>query len=500
MSEQTPQGERLGVRRVDDALVVPTVRDPDDASILRGGVYGADGYVAGTAINRRSGDHGEPLPASRVPATARDGSVVEGVFGGPLTNHFGHFLLESLPRLWYAARHPELPVVWENSVDAPGGVELLGWQREILDIIGVRNAHVAVAEPTRFPILHVPDIGYRYDDWIHPQHAAFLAQYEGPAPEPGRRVWLSRGSLERGARDESSAVAERHLADAGWRIVVPEALTVAEQLDELSRAETIAGEEGSAFHLLLLMRSVAGRRFRVIRRRGPEHRNFRTIGDARGVDQEFFSLAGERIVEAEGRVVRKFSRNAVALLDALEVPVAARRHPIRGDKAAVALIRSTGVDRLLDIGARRLYAAQVSGVQTALVVSTRLEDDPRAVAKLAGRVDELPYALYVETFVTGDRPTYGMIRVDGGSAADIARDVAAAEPNATPDTVWVLPDTDDGRSVAFDLGERVGQRVQLIREGDDAAIAVAGADLGEPIERPAPAPWYRGIVSRLRRR
>ncbi|MBY0687204.1 glycosyltransferase family 61 protein [Microbacterium marinilacus] len=466
--------DRLATRLVTSAVVYPVVTRDDRPDELLMGVFDGDGeYVDRTATDRRSGLRGSPIPQDLLPEID-DGDVPEAVYAGDLHMHYGHFLLESLARLWYAAEHPELPIVWTAAHSWGDDESFRPWQREILDILGLTNPVRFVTRPTRFAALHVPDIGYRYDDWIHPDHARFLARHVGPPREPGRRIWLSRSAIDSDVRDVSAEAAERHLRAAGWFVIHPERLSVREQLDHLSRAEVIAGEEGSAFHGVLLLAELEGRRLRVIRRRGPEHRNFRTIGEARGLEQDFHSLAGERILRAEGREVTKVNRSAAALLDALDEPPALPSPPRPGDRAAAAVARSRGVSRLLVVGARTAYPAATSGARTALVVSTRLEEDPRAYRSLAGRVDELPFAQYAELFVTEPQP-YELIRVCGDDASAVVRDVDDTAAFSDEGTVWLLDDDVPGNSAAAELRARGSFAVHRESVGDDAVLRVERA-------------------------
>src|SRR5918997_3586890 len=163
----------LAVRLIKNSVVYPTIRVASHPGKLLMGVYDEnEEYVEDTVLNRRSGEQGAPVPRDLFPVVT-DADTPEAIYAGPLYFHFGHFLLESLARAWYAARHPDLPLVWSgqyNWQETP----LRPWQREILEVLELRNPTRIIADPTRFEVLHVPDIGYRYDDRFHPEHAEFL--------------------------------------------------------------------------------------------------------------------------------------------------------------------------------------------------------------------------------------------------------------------------------------------------------------------------------------
>lgn len=75
-------------------------------------------------------------------------------------------------------------------------------------------------------------------------------------PNLVNRVYLSRAKLPNSYRLlHGEQELEDRLRDFGWDIVYPEQLSIAEQLSHLASARTIAGEAGSAFHLLMALGS-----------------------------------------------------------------------------------------------------------------------------------------------------------------------------------------------------------------------------------------------------
>jgi hypothetical protein len=115
-------------------------------------------------------------------------------------------------------------------------------------------------------------------------------------------LWLSRDPAH-GRGLINRQIIERRLRDLGWTIVTFELMPVRAQLDALARAEVVAGEEALTFHNLLLLKDIGGKRFHVFRRHGPEHLSFRTIGDARGVNQQFHSCSQDAMISVSGRAV-----------------------------------------------------------------------------------------------------------------------------------------------------------------------------------------------------
>ena len=88
----------------------PTIRVGSRPGELFMGVFdGNDAYVDGSALDRRSGEKGTPVPRILYGEPV-DAPEPEAIYAGTLYFHFGHFLLESLARAWYAHRHPRAAV------------------------------------------------------------------------------------------------------------------------------------------------------------------------------------------------------------------------------------------------------------------------------------------------------------------------------------------------------------------------------------------------------
>lgn len=440
--------DSLGATQHPSAVVFPTSRDSERPGRLFMGVFDRHGaYIDGSALDRRSGERGAPAAVSDYPNTD-DADTEEAIYAGPLYFHFGHFLLESLARAWYAAEHPDIPIVWAGA-NTWHGKDFTQWQREILDILGIKNPIALVSRPTRFRKLHLPDIGYRYDDRFHPDHARFLARYEGPPQEPSHRLWLSRSLWAKDARDLNIDVTERRLRDEGWTILHPQRLSVRQQLDEISRASVIAGEEGSAFHSVILLAGVKNKKLRIFRRQGPEHRNLRTIAARRVIDQEFFTVKHEVILQSRGRYVVKTSGSASEILDALKVPVRptlVRPSVVQPQLDILEALRAgLRAKRYLDTGEVG-DAFHLTPIQDKVAVDEFFTFDPRQFEKAGAAYYELPFERYVDAGLWHAREDgqldpslkqFDIIRLSGRREEIFAR-FAIGQKLAGPTTVWFI--------------------------------------------------------------
>ncbi len=232
--------------RIDDALLGPVRRDPKAGR----------GYsiLARSSTGEDLADLRHPWCGFRAPDEEEPGRLDKAVYGGLHMNHFGHFLLEAMSRLWFLRAHPGATVLW-HSLDLP--VPHAPWpgrMAELARLLGLGDyRNVSIKGPLRVGELVVPPHGYRPGAALDPEQARALRVVK-PLPRAIDRLWLSRSALpDQFGRLLGEADLEAKLAERGWTIFHPERHPVAEQARTLARANAVAGFAGSAFHAILLL-------------------------------------------------------------------------------------------------------------------------------------------------------------------------------------------------------------------------------------------------------
>lgn len=208
------------------------------------------------------------------------------IYGGMLMNHFGHFLVEAMSRLWFIQERPQLPILW-HSISLPvAHTPWPGWMDEVWALLGLRaRHHHIILKPVQCDTVILPRSGLVATNRLHPRQVAALACVREPNTSVGRRVWLSRAGLpSQFGRIEREEVVEASLVARGWTVVRPEALAVAAQAGIFAHADIVAGFAGSAFHAVLL--TVAPRSRLLLVERPSVHRNYyEAIAVARNLKQ-----------------------------------------------------------------------------------------------------------------------------------------------------------------------------------------------------------------------
>jgi hypothetical protein len=299
----------LWVRRFDDVVLTRAHEARGTPAGFTSAGYTSSGRLITAFTFRREMHDAPPAPFAATKARVS----IPHLYGGVFLRHYGHFLLESLSRLWAIRAFPNLPIVWQffKEQRRPDA-----WQADMLDILGIEQSRVMlIRQPTRFATLIAPDEGVRINTFFHETQIAALASYQFRTPRKLNRVWLSRRRLaDNAGRVMEEELIEERLARLGWRVVSPEALSVRAQLETMADAETLGGFVGSAFHTLVLGREVQTK-VRMVRRFNaaiPE--SYERIAALKGLDQRILDARLDPINQT-----RNFSLSISRLTDPREI-------------------------------------------------------------------------------------------------------------------------------------------------------------------------------------
>lgn len=234
-------------------LVAPLThmhREPRTLGTFDGGAYASDGTPSEIGRQIKNGFRNEPAALDTSAALSIPGAHV---FGGLLHDwHFGHFVAESLGRLWAIK---QLGGAFESLVffTRQPGKPIPGYARATIEALGWTKPITLVRAVTSFDMLAVPaQLAHRQWGYVY-GHPAVRALFDdcrrGPHSGP-RRIYVSRSKL--GANDGAlvlESALEANLEAEGYAIVHPQNLSVSEQMDLYAGAEQMIFSEGSAMHL-----------------------------------------------------------------------------------------------------------------------------------------------------------------------------------------------------------------------------------------------------------
>lgn len=205
------------------------------------------------------------------------------LFAGPLWNHFGHILTESIHRLWPLIEDRYDRIVFTGVIGLRGvmsaedlrSAEVPATAKAIFAAMELPDVELfLVREPVVFAALDVSEPGARYRDGVQPFYLKYLRKYQdritGRMPEYSgpRNLYYSRRHILAQGGIIGSSYFEEAMAKSGIVSVIPENMTIDEQLNHLLNAERVVFDEGSSVHLVELLGHLPGSFYMLPRRPG----------------------------------------------------------------------------------------------------------------------------------------------------------------------------------------------------------------------------------------
>lgn len=201
------------------------------------------------------------------------------LYAGMMQNrHFGHFLIESLSRLWATTEISRLEGV--VFILRSPQAEIAQFAKILIELFLQDIPIYVVQEPTQFEKLVVSEqicqarqgILLKHDVF-EPLFGKFRSAFQGQTTSYPNKVYVSRSKLN---GNEGLVLAERILEKSleleGYTVIHPQELSVNEQLNFYTNAEKLIFSDGSAFHLYVLVAQKFQECFIVWRRK--KHNDF----------------------------------------------------------------------------------------------------------------------------------------------------------------------------------------------------------------------------------
>lgn len=240
--------ETLSSVSVKDGVILPVRRAP--GSSLK---YGYGGVVADGVYIRESGIEGRyGGKYSFESAVKKTGSTV---FCGKLNRQWGHFLLESVSRLW---------IFLENTVEAdhyvfivPEGEDtsITGNYRGFLELLGILPYVEVINQPVQYDEVIIPELAYSRKHYYSKQYKLIFetvaqnAQQINNSSPVYDKVFLSRSHFKKALETECGLdMLDHYFTKNGYFILRPETCSLAETIILLRNAKICAAESGTLPH------------------------------------------------------------------------------------------------------------------------------------------------------------------------------------------------------------------------------------------------------------
>jgi len=214
------------------------------------------------------------------------------VYFAPLAPTFGHFIAETIPRVWVFKAELGTDQAIDGFVVLPWSnkrgerIPLAKWGVEIFEYLGIADAQIQECVfPTVYEQLVIPQMGSGIGMAPNPEYLKFLSERQeinlkNRSPL-GKRVFVSRRLARPSGRPREIIDIELLLFGAGYSEFFPEVESIETQLAVYANATHLVFEAGSAIHGLELLGSF-GAKVAVIRRSAASHGYWDQIVEPRG--------------------------------------------------------------------------------------------------------------------------------------------------------------------------------------------------------------------------
>jgi capsular polysaccharide biosynthesis protein len=216
------------------------------------------------------GDAQHPINAFPAPRPAERHLAGTYLFGGILSGHFGHMLVEGTGRLWALHGRTEVAGVLFFARPFDKARQCGKMFAQMAALLGLPPVTVLEA-PVTVDRLILAEQGLGSGGLLNgrPEARAFLRDRLAlvPAEGAGRKFYITRsGQPARRGMIVGEASLEALFAEQGYEVIRPEDHKLARQVAMFRAASHVVGTEGSPFHLLA-MAGQAGCKVAVIQRR-----------------------------------------------------------------------------------------------------------------------------------------------------------------------------------------------------------------------------------------
>lgn len=243
-----------------NALYMPT-HGADNSQGRAAGLYDVKGKLILEAARFRGPEPhsiGSPFSTWFDPKRAKNIWSEPAFYMGQFAKHYGHFLVDSLCRLWAYQKNEsrKIKIIYHGTEMASEFFKI-DYMRNILNAMGLAEVDfIKFDEPTLISKIIVPEPAFEELSYVYKEFATFfnsLGNIIAPADEntivSDRPIYLTKINIKSGIshfvnEDEFANV----LSNAGVEVISPELLSLEEQIKIFRTRSVITGLTGSAFH------------------------------------------------------------------------------------------------------------------------------------------------------------------------------------------------------------------------------------------------------------
>lgn len=243
----------LQCRCVENAIILPIRKTISDRTMFgSGGVLDSSGkYLPDSGIGMRVGGYYK--------ATVSEFRNERVVYCGYWVKQWGHFLVESVARMWCCLNNNEAVDYYVFVSEENGPTELYGNYREFFELLGISGKILVLNKPVQFSQVVIPELGYDRKFYYSDGYKAIFDTIAKSAVESccknikwPKRVFLSRSQFLKARQAEAGLdLLDDYFRQNGFGVMYPEKMSLADMVCCLRNAEICAMESGTLPHNML---------------------------------------------------------------------------------------------------------------------------------------------------------------------------------------------------------------------------------------------------------
>lgn len=246
------------------ATILPLRRlATDNLQFGRGGVVDAEGnYVELSGIPRRV--------QYAYPFENPDYKDEKVVYCGYLIDHWGHFLIEAVTRLWYFLENDPTVDKYVFFLDENEPREIRGNFREFLELLRIWDKLEIINRPTTYREVIVPELGIHVlNSYVPKLMDVFETVANNAAVDPSwetpEKIYFSRSQFKKAQAFEFGFdTLDNFFAKNGYTILFPEKVSLSRMIHYIRHAEVVATLSGTLSHNMLF--AARGQKLEIVER------------------------------------------------------------------------------------------------------------------------------------------------------------------------------------------------------------------------------------------
>ena len=184
------------------------------------------------------------------------------VYCGRMIGHWGHFLLETLSRLWFFLEHDAPSYVYVLVVNEDTKPPVTDNFKAFFKLLGIWDRIIFLNHSTQYKRVIVPERSFQYRRFFHRKYMSIFDRVISNADRtfkmsnPMKRIFLSRSAFPKAQQSEVGlSMLDDYFMRNGYQVLHPERMPLAEFILRMQAADCCAAESGTLAHNYLFCKN-----------------------------------------------------------------------------------------------------------------------------------------------------------------------------------------------------------------------------------------------------